>query len=91
MRKNRLIATIRYWFKILQCDGPKYIKLIYNVMIGDLQNSPEKSSWAKSVKLLLESLGFGRVWIEQRVGDVNMFLRVFKQRLTDNFIQGWNE
>ena len=86
-----MIAAIRYWFKILQCDGTKYIKLVYNVMIGDLQNSSEKSSWAKSVKLLLESLGFGHVWIEEGVGDINMFLRVFKQRLTDNFIQGWNE
>ena len=55
-------------------------------MIEDLQNF---TSWAKSVKLLLESLGFGHVRIEQ--GVVNMFLRVFKQRLTDNFIQGWNE
>ena len=31
------------------------------------------------------------MWIEQRVEDVNMFLRVFKRRMTDNFIQGWNE
>ena len=91
VRNYRLIAAIRYWFKILQCDGTKYIKLVYNVMIEDLQNSPEKSSWAKSVKLLLESLGCGHVWIEQGVGDINMFLRVFKQRLTDNLIQGWNE
>ena len=60
-------------------------------MIEDLQNSPEKPSWAKSVKLLKESLGFDHVWIEQGMGDVYMFLRVFKQRLTDNFIQGWNE
>ena len=47
--------------------------------------------WAKSVKSLLERLGFGHAWITQGVGDVNMFLSVFKQRLTDNFIQGWNE
>ena len=52
VRNYKLIAAIRYWFKILQCDGTKYIKLVYNVMIEDLQNSPEKSSWAKSVKLL---------------------------------------
>ena len=31
------------------------------------------------------------MWITQAVSDVNMFLSVFKQRLTDNFIQGWNE
>ena len=91
MRNYRLIAVIRYRFNILQCDGTKYIKLVYNVMLKDLQNSPEKPSWAKPVKLLLESLGFGHVWIEQGVGDVNTFLRVFKQKLTDHFIQEWNE
>ena len=79
MRNYRLIAAIRYWFKILQCEGTKYIKLVYNVIIEDLQNSPEKPSWAKSVKLLLESLGFGHVWIEQGVGDVNMFFRVLNK------------
>ena len=91
VRNYRSIVAIRYWFKILQCDGTKYIKLVYNVTIEDLQNSPEKPSWAKSVKLLLESLGFGHVWIGQGIGDVNMYFRNFKQRLTDNFIQSWNE
>ena len=31
------------------------------------------------------------MWIEQGVGDINMFLRCFKRRLTDNFLQAWNE
>ena len=61
------------------------------MIIEDLQNSPEKPSRAKSVQLLLESLWLGHVWIGQGVGDINMCLRVFKQRLTDSFIQNWNE
>ena len=44
-----------------------------------------------SVKLLLYILGFRHVWVMQRVGDVTMLLSALKQRLTDNFIQGWNE
>ena len=91
MRIYRLIAAIRFWFKILHSDDMKYIKVVYNMMIEDLQSSPEKASRAKSVKSLLERLGFGHVWITQGVGGVNMFLSVFKQRLTDNFIQGWHE
>ena len=43
------------------------------MMIEDLQSSPEKASWTKSVKSLLERLGFGHVWITQGVGYVNMF------------------
>ena len=74
----------------MQNDDVKYIKLVYNMMLEDLERLPEKLSWAKSVKVLLESLGFGHVWLTQGVGDVTMFLNVFKQRLTDNFIQGWN-
>ena len=31
------------------------------------------------------------MWLSQGAGDVNMFWAVFIQRLTDNFIQGWNE
>ena len=74
----------------MQSDDVKYIKLVNNMLLEDLQRLPEKLSWAKSVKVLLESLEFGHVWLMQGVGDVTMFLNVFKQRLTDYFIQGWN-
>ena len=61
------------------------------MMLNDLQNYPAKSSWVKSVKSLLDNLGFGHLWIEQGVGNINMFLRIFKERLTDNFVQGWDD
>ena len=35
------------------------------MILNDLQKFPAKSSWAKSVKSLLDNLGFGHVWIEQ--------------------------
>ena len=34
---------------------------------------------------------FGHIWLSQGVGDFKVFLHVFKQRLTDTFIQSWNE
>ena len=72
---------------MIQCDDAKYTKLTYNMMLNDL-----KSSWAKSVKSLPDNLGFGHVWIEQGVGNINMFLRIFeKERFTDNFVQGWDD
>ena len=55
VRNHRLVSAIRYWFKIVQSDDVKYIKLVYNMMLEDLQRLPEKLSWAKSVKVLLES------------------------------------
>ena len=36
-------------------------------------------TWATEVKELLFRYGFGYVWIAQDVGDVDMFLRAFKQ------------
>ena len=73
VRIHRVFAAIRFWFKILHSKDTKYIRLVYNLMIDDLDNSPEKLSWAKSVKTVLKTLGFGHVWLSQGVGDVNMF------------------
>ena len=70
LRNHRLVSVIRYWFKVIQCDDAKYTKLTYNMMLNDLQRFPTKSSWAKSVKSLLDNMGFGHVWIEQGVGNI---------------------
>ena len=56
-----------------------------------MQVHPERSSWVKSVKQLLESLGFSNVWLSQGVGDVTRFMSIFKERLSYHFIQNWNE
>ena len=61
------------------------------MMLNDLQRRPTTQNWAASVKCLFESLGFNNVWYFQGVGNVNAFLSVVKQRLTDTFIQNWNE
>lgn len=36
-------------------------------------------------------MGFYHVWLNQGIGNVTAFLNLFKQRLTDNFIQNWLE
>ena len=41
------------------------------------------------MKNLLGSLGFNEVWLHQGIG-VNLFLKIVKQRLYDNFIQNRN-
>ena len=60
-------------------------------MLQGIEKYPRKKSWAKSVKNLLENLGFNNVWLFQGVGNINMFLTLFNQRLNDQFIQEWNE
>ena len=84
---SRLVQIIKYWFKILTCDKTKYIKGIYDMMIEDMNRRPNKQNWASSVQHLLESLGFNNVCMFQGVGDIQHFMSVFKQRLSDHFLQ----
>ena len=76
--------------KVVQLDDTEYVKIVYNVMCRDLAIKPNSTSWAKSVKHLLQSIGFNNVWMNQGVGNVNLFIRMLKERLNDNFIQNWN-
>jgi len=59
-------------------------------MCRDLAIKPNSTSWAKSVRHLLQAIGFNNVWMNQGVGNVNLFIRILKERLNDNFIQNWN-
>ena len=52
-------------------------------------NGENIDNWASLLRSLLFKLGFGEVWIAQGVPDVNLFLKICKQRLQDQFIQGW--
>lgn len=86
---KRYAIIIKYWFKILFANENKYIKMVYNLMLGDLELLPNKVNWASLVRHLLLSLGFYEVWLNQGVGDYNKFTSLFRQRLTDTFIQNW--
>ena len=80
---------MKYWFKILECENAKYIKLAYELMLSDLHRKPNSVNYASKVKDLLSSMGFYEVWIAQGVGNKNVFLSELKLRLKDNFVQNW--
>ena len=67
-----------------------YIKQIYNTMLNDLKLQPSKQNWASCVKDLLSRLGFLEVWKAQGVGNVNVLMNIFKQRIKDVFTQQWH-
>ena len=87
---KRYLLIIKYWFKILYCGSTKYIKLVYNMMLNDLERNPAKKNWASLLHNLLLSMGFNDVWLQQGVGNYNNFISMFKQRLSDVFIQNWH-
>ena len=67
--------------RILQSDDRKYIKIIYNLMLWDIETKPNIKNWASLRRNILSNLGFLHVWLSQRVGDIKQFLVVLKQRL----------
>ena len=47
-------------------------------------------NWVSQVRTLLSTHGFYEVWLNQGVGDIKLFINVFKRRVDDNFIQKWS-
>jgi hypothetical protein len=66
----RAINVIKYWLKVVQSSSTKYVKVVYDLMCRDLELEPNSMSWAKSVMILLQSLGFNEIWINQGVGNI---------------------
>ena len=87
---KRYLIIIKYWFKILSAHNNKYIKIIYELMLRDIERLPRKVNWASLVRHLLMTLGFYDVWLGQGVGSYDGFMSLLKQRLTDNFVQDWH-
>ena len=87
---KRYLLIIKFWFKILSCGNTKYIKLVYDMMLNDLEANPALINWASLLRDFLFSMGFNEVWLNQGVGNYSNFISVFKQRLSDTFIQNWH-
>ena len=87
---QRYISIVRYWLKIVTLDENKYVKCIYNMMIQDLESSPEKPNWALHVKHLLSIYGFRNVWEAQYIENSKSFLEIFKQKVKDCIVQEWH-
>ena len=51
-------------------------------MILNLDESG-RITWASKIRELLFRYGFGYVWLAEDVGDLNLFMKFFKQRLID--------
>ena len=86
-----MFIILKYWLKIVNTEEHKFIKCIYQTMLTDIERNDQNQNWALLVKKLLSNLGFYRVWLQQNVGDIDIFLTLAKQQLRDNFIQKWNE
>ena len=87
---KRYFIIIKYWFKILSAHNNKYIKIIYELMLRDIERLPRKVNRASLVRHLLMTLEYYDILLGQGVGSYDGFMSILKQRLTDNFVQNWH-
>jgi len=86
---NRILNIIKYWLKILHMGENKYVKIIYKLMLSDIQATNTIVNWASLLRNVLSSLGFNEAWLSQGVGNESIFVNLVNQRLTDQIVQNW--
>ena len=72
-------------------NDTRFVKKCYNMMLLEDRNG--KSNWVSSLRLCLQSLGFGYVWEDPSAINTTHFVYMFVNRLRDIpvFLQKWNE
>jgi hypothetical protein len=75
------VSCVRYWLKLLHMKENRLPRKSY-LMLCNL-DAKGKCNWVTKVRECLFVNGFGLVWMNQGVGSINAFIRVFKQRLID--------
>ena len=85
----RLVNIVRYWLKIVHGEKPRYVTKCYMNALAVETN--DVKCWFNCLKAMLEQNGFGDVWLQEGVGNREIFPKVFKQRALDIFRQNWSE
>ena len=81
------VRCVKFWLRILRLPEERLTKKAYNMLIHLQENG--KKTWTFHVMQLICTNGFLEVWLQQGVGDAGAFLRCFRQRLVDQYTQGW--
>ena len=84
------VNVIRFWLKIVTMQSIRFVKIMYDKLCSELERSPNTKSWVSLIRNMLQNSGFHEVWINQGVGDIDIFIRIFRQRVTDIYMQKWS-
>ncbi len=90
LRCIRHVRIVKYWFKILQSPDRRLISSLYLIQKSHMESHENIVNWASLLRDMLCSYGFGDVWLNQGVGDIDNFMIVFKQRVKDVYNQTWH-
>jgi len=83
------VYAIRYWIRLMRMGDERYPKKAYNMLLKMHLNN--KQCWVSNIQNSLETYGFGYVWMNGGVQNIQHFLRVYKERTSDCWMQGWTE
>ena len=81
------LKCIKYWLKLVHLPDDNLLKSCYNMVLTHCNVG--RSNWASNIKSCLYRYGFGYVWENQGVQNIQAFLDEFKMRLIDCTVQTW--
>ena len=87
---ERYRRIVKYWLHIIQTNECKYVKMIYNVMYQKSIVNMNTVNWVTNVRDLLNTAGFEEVWLNEHVGNLDLFFKIFTIRLQDMYKQNWS-
>ena len=82
------VKCVKFWHRVANLPENRLPGKVYKMLLY-LQEQG-RHTWALSIKQMLFTNGFGYVWEQQNVGDFRLFLRTFKERLSDQYKQAWS-
>ena len=86
---NRKWRITSYWLKIVTGCKQIYVSQLYQASLSRLDNIASQN-WAREIKELLCSVGFGDIWYNQGVANPVGFINAFRVRIRDIYKQNWN-
>ena len=75
------VSSIRFWLRLMRMRNERLPRKAYNMLVN-IHNGG-KQCWVLAIRVNLMMCGFGYVWINQGVQNINWFLRVFRERISD--------
>ena len=83
---SRNIRIVKYWIQLLNTDNC-ILKECYATLYDECLKKPRAINWVSQIRDILLTNGFGCIWCNQNVENCSTFISLFKQRMTDQFVQ----
>ena len=81
MVPHKYFRAIKYWLRIIHLPNSRLPKQCYKLQ--KRWTETDTKCWALDIRDLLFKTVFGEVWLNQGIGQVDVFLKVFKTRVFD--------